>query len=81
MPGVCPKLSSRRTWRCGCRSGTGLLIVTEARWPTLSVRWAPRRQKAGLVFVLLRSPGQAVIQENVPAALAGEVLAEVVDAE
>jgi len=36
-----------------------------------------KRLDAGLVFVLLRRLGEAVIQEGVPPALAGEVLAEV----
>jgi 3-dehydroquinate synthase len=38
-----------------------------------------KRQEAGLVFVLLKHLGEAVIQENVPLALAGEVVAEVLD--
>jgi len=36
-----------------------------------------KRLEAGLVFVLLRRLGEAVIQEDVPLALAGEVLSEV----
>jgi len=36
-----------------------------------------KRLEAGLVFVLLRRLGEAVVQEDVPLALAGEVLAEV----
>jgi 3-dehydroquinate synthase len=36
-----------------------------------------KRQEAGLVFVLLKSLGEAVIEENVPLSLAGEVVAEV----
>jgi 3-dehydroquinate synthase len=36
-----------------------------------------KRQEAGLVFVLLRHLGEAVIRENVPLALAGEAVAEV----
>lgn len=37
-----------------------------------------KRREAGLVFVLLRHLGEAVIQEGVPPALAGQVLREVV---
>jgi 3-dehydroquinate synthase len=36
-----------------------------------------KRQEAGLVFVLLKRLGEAVIQENVPLTLAAEVVAEV----
>jgi 3-dehydroquinate synthase len=36
-----------------------------------------KRQEAGLVFVLLKRLGEAVIRENVPLALAGEVVAGV----
>jgi 3-dehydroquinate synthetase len=36
-----------------------------------------KRREAGLVFVLLKRLGEAVIEENVPLSLAGEVLAEV----
>ncbi len=38
-----------------------------------------KRQEAGLVFVLLKRLGEAVIQENVPLALAGEVLSAVLE--
>jgi 3-dehydroquinate synthase len=38
-----------------------------------------KRLEAGLVFVLLRCLGEAVIQEDVPPALAGEVLGEVLE--
>jgi 3-dehydroquinate synthase len=36
-----------------------------------------KRQEAGLVFVLLKRLGEAVIRENVPLALVGEVVGEV----
>jgi 3-dehydroquinate synthetase len=36
-----------------------------------------KRQEAGLVFVLLRRLGEAVIEDNVPPALAAEALANV----
>jgi 3-dehydroquinate synthase len=39
-----------------------------------------KRLETGLVFVLLKHLGEAVIQENVPLALAGETVAEVLDA-
>ena len=38
-----------------------------------------KRLESGLVFVLLRHLGEAVIQENVPLALAGEAVAEVLE--
>ena len=38
-----------------------------------------KRLEAGLVFVLLRRLGEAVIQEDVPLALAGEALSEVLE--
>jgi 3-dehydroquinate synthase len=40
-----------------------------------------KRLEAGLVFVLLRSLGEAVIREDVPLTLAGEVLEEVLGGE
>ena len=40
-----------------------------------------KRLEAGLVFVLLRHLGEAVIQENVPLALAGEAVAAVLEAQ